>query len=58
MSDIIIDKVKTIEISRRSFLKRSAVVAGGAILTQEELFAKTSEKKNFQNILITSFIFT
>jgi uncharacterized protein YcbK (DUF882 family) len=45
LNDIIIDKAKTVEISRRSFLKRSAIVTGGAILTQDELFASTSEKK-------------
>jgi uncharacterized protein YcbK (DUF882 family) len=37
--------MKTVEISRRSFLKRSAIVTGGAILTQEELFASRNDRK-------------
>ncbi len=45
MSNLIVDKVKSVEISRRSFLKKSAIVTAGSIITQEELFASTNEKK-------------
>ena len=40
-----VQKAKSIEVSRRSFIKRAAVIGGGAILSSEELFAHTGEKK-------------
>jgi len=41
----IISNAKTVQVSRRSFLKKSAIVAGGAIVTQNELFANSSDVK-------------
>lgn len=41
----IIEKAKTIEVSRRSFLKRSAIITGGAIMTQSDILAAGGEKK-------------
>jgi len=44
----IISNAKTVQISRRSFLKKSAVMAGGAIITQQELFADNSNVKTLK----------
>jgi len=41
----IISNAKTVQISRRNFLKKSAILASGAIITQEELFASQSDIK-------------
>ena len=41
----IVEKAKTIEVSRRSFLKRSAIITGGAIMTQSDILAAGGEKK-------------
>jgi len=40
-----IQKLRSVEVSRRSFLKKGVALATGSIITQEELFASTSEKK-------------
>lgn len=37
-------KAKTVEISRRSFLKKSAIITSGAMLSCDELFAQSSTK--------------
>ena len=41
----IIKKAQTVGISRRSFLKRSAIITGAAMMTQSEILAATGEKK-------------
>jgi len=41
----IVEKAKSIEISRRSFIKRAAVVGTGAILSADDLFAYGGGKK-------------
>ncbi len=43
-SDIITD-AKSIQVSRRGFLKKSALLAGGALITQNELFASDTPVK-------------
>ena len=48
MKNDIISNAKTVQISRRSFLKKSAVMAGGAIITQQELFADNSNVKTLK----------
>ncbi len=48
MENDIISNAKTVQVSRRSFLKKSAVMAGGAIITQQELFADSSEVKTLK----------
>ena len=45
MSNDIVTKAKDIQISRRSFLKKSAIVAGASMMTQSELLAFYGEKK-------------
>ena len=40
-----IEKAKTIEVSRRSFLKRSAIITGAVMMSQSEMLAATGEKK-------------
>ena len=40
-----IEKAKTIEVSRRGFLKKSAIITGAAIMSQSELLAATGERK-------------
>jgi len=44
----IIEKAKTIEISRRSFLKKSAIITGAAMMNQSEILAATGEKKTLK----------
>ena len=44
----IIEKAKTIEVSRRSFLKKSAIITGAAMMTQSEILAATGEKKTLK----------
>jgi len=41
----IVEKAKTVEISRRSFLKKSAIITGAAMMTQSEMLASMGEKK-------------
>ncbi len=41
----IVDKAKSITVSRRSFLKRSAIITGAAMMSQSEILAATDEKK-------------
>ena len=41
----IVEKAQTIEISRRSFLKKSAIITGAAMMTQSEMLASAGEKK-------------
>ncbi len=41
----IVEKARTVEISRRNFLKKSAVIAGGAMMSQSEILASAGEKK-------------
>ena len=48
MKNDIISNAKTVQISRRGFLKKSAIVAGSAIVTQQELFADSSEAKTLR----------
>ncbi len=43
-SDIVSD-AKSIQVSRRGFLKKSAILAGGAVIAQKELFASTPDVK-------------
>ena len=52
MENDIISNAKTVQVSRRGFLKKSAVMASGAIITQQELFAGSSEVKtlNLRNV--------
>ena len=45
MSNEFIEKLRSVEVSRRSFLKRGLALTAGSIITQEELFASTSERK-------------
>ena len=40
-----IEKAKTIEVSRRSFLKKSAIITGAVMMSQSEMLAATGEKK-------------
>lgn len=48
MENDIISVAKTVQVSRRGFLKKSAVLAGGAIITQQELFADESNVKTLK----------
>jgi uncharacterized protein YcbK (DUF882 family) len=41
----IVEKAKTVEISRRSFLKKSAIITGAAMMSQSEILAATGERK-------------
>ena len=41
----IIEKAKSIGVSRRSFLKKSAIITGAAMMSQSEMLAATGEKK-------------
>ncbi len=41
----IIEKAKTIEVARRSFLKKSAIITGACMMSQSEILAATGEKK-------------
>ena len=41
----IIKKAQTVGISRRSFLKKSAIITSAAMMTQSEILAATGEKK-------------
>lgn len=45
MESNIITNAKSIQVSRRGFLKKSALLAGGAIITQNELFASDAHVK-------------
>lgn len=45
MDKTMVEKAKSIEISRRSFLKKAAVVGSGAILSADDLFAYGGGKK-------------
>ncbi len=48
MSQDIITDAKSIHISRRSFLKKTAIITGGAIVAQNELFASSSDVKTLK----------
>lgn len=48
MSSDIITNAKSIQVSRRGFLKKTALIAGGAIITQNELFASTGKIKTLK----------
>ncbi len=48
MENDIVSNAKTVQVSRRGFLKKSAVLAGGAIITQQELFADSSNVKTLK----------
>ncbi len=41
----IVEKAKTVGISRRNFLKKSAIITGAAMMTQSEILASVGEKK-------------
>ncbi len=45
MDSDIVSRSKSIQVSRRNFLKKSAVLMGGAIITQSELLASRGETK-------------
>lgn len=44
----IVEKARTVEVSRRSFLKKSAIITGAAMMTQSEILAATGEKKTLK----------
>lgn len=48
MDSNIISNAKSIQVSRRSFLKKASVLVGGAIITQKELFASSTDAKTIQ----------
>ena len=48
MSHDIIANAQSVQISRRSFLKKSALITGAAIVTGDELFASSSDVKTLQ----------
>jgi uncharacterized protein YcbK (DUF882 family) len=48
LSQDIIVNAQSVQISRRGFLKKSAVLAGGAIIAQDELFASYESRKTLQ----------
>ncbi len=41
----IVEKAQTVGISRRNFLKKSAIITGAAMMTQSEILAAVGEKK-------------
>ena len=41
----IVEKAKTIEVSRRSFLKKSAIITGASMMSASDILAATGEKK-------------
>ncbi len=41
----IVEKAKEIQVSRRSFLKKSAIITSAAMMSQSEILASTNEEK-------------
>ncbi len=48
MDSDIVSNAKSIQVSRRGFLKKSAILVGGAIISQKELFANTADVKTIK----------
>jgi len=44
----IVEKAQTIQVSRRSFLKKSAIITGAAMMSQSEILASAGEKKTLK----------